>query len=991
MKLRIILWVGVISCCIALGFTQRDNLSTVWREYSSLWRDFEQSEYYLQPRRELVPKHIAATDPSAAAVAEYAASYHIKDDQRTQRLSELVLEFPDNDYFLLELAGHLAGYPELDPQIRAELAQRLVERNPAAANYHYILAKVIFDLQKNPDLNAVLAKIEQGNKCPGYDLPYKRYKEAAIDIAEKSGISRQLISRLHIAGYEGYASYNLQKNLSRRAGLAFIEGDYDAARKISDVVAAMHRRKMASGDRREICLKNLSWFSSPFSFYSWYCPESMELQLASVSPQRAKELRLQLCSEIQPYLELGRDNQPRVKTGRDDEQIATIRSFALPPTVHCARMSAAAGIALTILIVVCLFRGVEKLQKVSLSAICLAIIAWLCYFAVENIAYLLWFCGQSVCRCCLSYTTVMRPSLIGLSLIADEPLVASGFLAVPLLMILFLLLLGSTVNQRFQHWRLRILLTAVFAGIWLAVIALAAQIADGWIDTDEYAGAFAVVAIAGLVAAALTRWLGQWRISWIVPIAVLLGCIGIMTRSCRYIDLLPMIAFLLITAVIAVDNSVVRGGIKTKLSALISSGAASRGLRRRCITLILTIMIAGFVISASLSGACARFIETETMPYPALENKEYVLAEPNDTAYKLLLAKFDDPNIKSYQAIRFIGLVSPEDLPAVLNKLKDKAYVTSKEDSLMQMLYGKPMSQPIKSESADSLRDKFLIFAILSSPRDSTAILADAMENSNHERALVARAKLGDSKAKGRLEQLLFERLNGRIESNESNDAASWWDRPVHTGEILGALARLSEPNEIVEHYLAYLNSTDVCDLTEQHEFFDAITLLPSAQASRVIMAYLEKARTAVLDGTLTMYPTQHCSVLNAIKRIVGPYYDRRIAEAVFEITLLSADKCGSNNLPEVPLYFTSDSVALLKQGLAYPDERLRAWCVWQLHKVGYEFSKDELEALLADDSWKVRANAAVAAGTQAGPEVLRDKSRFVRFVASLVGGRKAN
>ena len=937
----------------------------------------------------MIPKHIAATDPAAAAIAEYAASCYRNNDQRIQRLSELLLEFPDNDYFLLELTGQLLGNTELDPQIKFELAQKLVEHNPAAANYHYILAEAIFDQQKNQDPNAVLARMEQGNQCPGYDLPYERYKESAIDIAEKSGLSRQLISRLQMAGYEGYASYNLQKNLLRHAGLAFIEGDYDAARKISDVVAAMHRRKMASGDRREICLRNLSLlFSSPFGFYNWNYPGAMELQLVSVSPQRARELRLQLCAELQPYLEINYGNQPRVRSDSDKkEQIALRRFFALPPAVHCARMSAAAGIALTILIVICFFRGVEKLQKVSLSAIFLAIIAWLCYFVVENIAYLLWFCGQFVCRCCLSYTSVMRPSLIRLSLIADEPLVASGFLAVPLLMILFLLLLGSTVNQRFQHWRLRILLTAVFAGIWLAVIALAAQIADRWIDTDEYAGAFAVVAIAGLVAAALTRWLGQWRISWIVPIAVLLGCIGIMTRSCRYIDLLPMIAFLLITAVITVDNSAVPGGIKTKLSALISSGAASRRLRRRCITLILAIMIAGFVISASLSGPCARFIEADTKLRPASQTTNYTVTEPNNAIYKSLLAKFDDPNIEFYQAIRFIGLVLPEDLPAVLNKLKDKPYVTSKEDSLMQMLYRKPKPQPIKSESPDRLRDKFLIFAILSSPRDSTAMLADAMENPDHERALVARAKLCDSRTKDRLEQLLFERLNARIESNEPNDDTSWWDRPVHTGEILGALARLSEPNEIVEHYLAYLNSTDVCDLTEQHEFFETINLLPSAQARRVIMAYLEKARTAVLDGALTEYPAQPCSVLTAIKRIVGPYCDRRIAEAIFEITLLSADKCGSINLPEVPLYFTSDSVALLKQGLAYPDERLRAWCVWQLRKVGYEFSKDELEALLADDSWKVRANAAVAAGAQAGPEVLRDKSGFVRFVASLVGG----
>jgi len=90
-------------------------------------------------------------------------------------------------------------------------------------------------------------------------------------------------------------------------------------------------------------------------------------------------------------------------------------------------------------------------------------------------------------------------------------------------------------------------------------------------------------------------------------------------------------------------------------------------------------------------------------------------------------------------------------------------------------------------------------------------------------------------------------------------------------------------------------------------------------------------------------------------------------------------------------LYFTSDSVALLKQGLAYPDERLRAWCVWQLRRVGYNFSDGELDTLLNDECWKVRANAVLAAGLRGASRAERDENGFVRFVVSLLSGRKEN
>jgi hypothetical protein len=57
---------------------------------------------------------------------------------------------------------------------------------------------------------------------------------------------------------------------------------------------------------------------------------------------------------------------------------------------------------------------------------------------------------------------------------------------------------------------------------------------------------------------------------------------------------------------------------------------------------------------------------------------------------------------------------------------------------------------------------------------------------------------------------------------------------------------------------------------------------------------------------------------------------------------------------------------------------------VWQLRRVGYKFTQEELDKLLKDDSWIVRANAVMAEPQRAKNIAVNDKNSFVRFVATL-------
>jgi hypothetical protein len=70
---------------------------------------------------------------------------------------------------------------------------------------------------------------------------------------------------------------------------------------------------------------------------------------------------------------------------------------------------------------------------------------------------------------------------------------------------------------------------------------------------------------------------------------------------------------------------------------------------------------------------------------------------------------------------------------------------------------------------------------------------------------------------------------------------------------------------------------------------------------------------------------------------------------------------------------------------LSSEDEDMRAWCVWQLRKIGYRFQPEELNRLLNDESWKVRANALFAGGKDAARIAEKNENAFVRLVATLV------
>jgi HEAT repeat protein len=129
--------------------------------------------------------------------------------------------------------------------------------------------------------------------------------------------------------------------------------------------------------------------------------------------------------------------------------------------------------------------------------------------------------------------------------------------------------------------------------------------------------------------------------------------------------------------------------------------------------------------------------------------------------------------------------------------------------------------------------------------------------------------------------------------------------------------------------------------------------------------------------------------IIAPLRNLLAIYGDREIAENIVEVMIKYTGTINEEMLLELSPYFTIESTKILKTGLISNDERLRAWCVWQLRKVGYQFSEEELSKLLVDKSWKVRANTVAAGGAKAIEGVAYDPNLFVRWVAILAAEQK--
>jgi len=209
-------------------------------------------------------------------------------------------------------------------------------------------------------------------------------------------------------------------------------------------------------------------------------------------------------------------------------------------------------------------------------------------------------------------------------------------------------------------------------------------------------------------------------------------------------------------------------------------------------------------------------------------------------------------------------------------------------------------------------------------------------------------------------------------------------NKPLKASEIISALACVSEPDEATQNFLDFIETRQARDLIENSEFFEGLMLLPTGYTQRIIKAYLAKVGAWQPEAREAPFFHSPYRAARPLQRLIGCYGDRQIAEDVFKAMLSAVVQGEDFEAFDISPYFGPQSAELLKEGLVASNADMRAWCVWQLRKIGYQFKPEELSRLLNDESWKVRANAAFAGGKDAVPIAEKDRNAFVRLVATL-------
>ncbi|MHC4216456.1 MAG: hypothetical protein ACYSWP_24150, partial [Planctomycetota bacterium] len=291
------------------------------------------------------------------------------------------------------------------------------------------------------------------------------------------------------------------------------------------------------------------------------------------------------------------------------------------------------------------------------------------------------------------------------------------------------------------------------------------------------------------------------------------------------------------------------------------------------------------------------------------------------------------------------------------------------------------------------LNDSDLIAAMTYCGRDVVSIIADFMDNPQVEGALVARARLGDITVKEKLEAIWQERMRDWISREEEYEYIKrkiqesgdrpHWKNVVFANDILGALACISTPDEAAGRFLDFIEKQEVSDLVQNHLMFENVRLLPTPQALKVVKTYIAKTSSVKDKGRDGPHDDGVRGLLNSLIRLHGLYADRQIVEDVLKIMVMTTVARNNFRASEMPPYFTLESANLLKSGLASSNKDMRAWCVWQLRRVGYNWKKEEIDSLLTDESWKVRANAMLVADR---PVAKNERSSLVRLVGTLAG-----
>jgi hypothetical protein len=127
---------------------------------------------------------ITHTDPEAAEILRYCLT-----DPNIEDSAIAVEKYPNNEFFLAQLAYQLTDVNLIDPRAAIVFADQLIAMNPENAHYRYMKGCILLKMPGDRDkINAALEQFKKGNDLPEFTLPYSSYKPRIETLCEKAGM-----------------------------------------------------------------------------------------------------------------------------------------------------------------------------------------------------------------------------------------------------------------------------------------------------------------------------------------------------------------------------------------------------------------------------------------------------------------------------------------------------------------------------------------------------------------------------------------------------------------------------------------------------------------------------------------------------------------------------------------------------------------------------------------------------------------------------------
>jgi len=296
--------------------------------------------------------------------------------------------------------------------------------------------------------------------------------------------------------------------------------------------------------------------------------------------------------------------------------------------------------------------------------------------------------------------------------------------------------------------------------------------------------------------------------------------------------------------------------------------------------------------------------------------------------------------------------------------------------------------------------------------RDARAVILSVLRDPNEFEVLITRAQQGDKTVKDRLERIFEKKRAAFAEPTAPPEAR----RPAQLQSLLdlaGTLACISDPEEAEGRLLSLLGPVvqetkpqadkrippdDRHRLRTLYSFWEALERLPRVDAARLLKSYLRQTEFFDLSGTWESHE------MAALARRLADA-DSELAEEIVEILaqpqpatqateataafeeqlargrLANSPSCLETIFPQVG----PASIPLLSRRLHTDNDPLRAFVVYRLTSLGYEWQPQQVQALRQDNCWKVRLNALFVSGRDDLRTARSDQNSIVRAMAQVL------